>query len=276
MAANSVFQPVNESGWRAGFGNLLRKESGDWWSTRRWWSQALIWGAVINGSLLSVLLTVGQLSDAERAAQDMSGGTLGMGLLMFSIMAGMFLALGAVLAAQGEILDEKKLGTAAWILSKPVSREAFMLSKLIANAFNMLVVMVLLPCGLAYAVFALTGNVLPIGPFVGALGLIWLHLLFYLTLTLMLGTLSEGRGAVIGLPLLILFGFQMILPVLPALGTIMPWVLITGVPNVSGAGFVVDVLSGQALHTLTPIIATAAWCVVFIIVAVWRFKREEF
>ncbi len=57
MAANNVFQPVNESGWRAGFGNLLRKESGDWWSTRRWWSQALIWGAVINGSLLSVLLT---------------------------------------------------------------------------------------------------------------------------------------------------------------------------------------------------------------------------
>ncbi len=122
----------------------------------------------------------------------------------------------------------------------------------------------------------MTGNALPIGPFVGALGLIWLHLLFYLTLTLMLGTLSEGRGAVIGLPLLILFGFQMILPVLPALGTIMPWVLITGVPNVSGAGFVVDVLSGQALLTLTPIVATAAWCVVFTIVAVWRFKREEF
>ncbi len=44
MAANNVFEGVTESGWRARFGNLLRKESRDWWGTRRWWSQALIWG----------------------------------------------------------------------------------------------------------------------------------------------------------------------------------------------------------------------------------------
>ena len=24
----------------AGFGNQLRRESGSWWSTRRWWTQA--------------------------------------------------------------------------------------------------------------------------------------------------------------------------------------------------------------------------------------------
>jgi ABC-2 type transport system permease protein len=178
--------------------------------------------------------------------------------------------------AQGEIIDEEKLGTAAWILSKPVSRPAFILSKLFANAFNLLVVMVLLQGGLAYLIFAVMGQPLPIGPFVGALGLIFLHLLFYLTLTLMLGTLSEARGAVIGVPLLILFGFQMILPVLPAAGIIMPWALVTSVPGISGAGLVVDLLSGQALRTVTPIIGTALWCVIFTIVAVWRFNREEF
>ena len=38
MASATVLKPVKERGWRRGFTNLLRKENGEWWSTRRWWT----------------------------------------------------------------------------------------------------------------------------------------------------------------------------------------------------------------------------------------------
>jgi hypothetical protein len=33
---------------------------------------------------------------------------------------------------------------------------------------------------------------------------------------------------------------------------------------------------GQSLFTATPIVATAVWSIIFVAVALWRFKREEF
>ena len=56
MASTTVLQPVKERGWRRGFANLLRKENGEWWRTRRWWLQSLLWLLIING-ILAVGLT---------------------------------------------------------------------------------------------------------------------------------------------------------------------------------------------------------------------------
>ena len=55
MTSASVLQPVKESGWRRGFANLLRKENGEWWHTRRWWTQSLLWLLIINGILALAL-----------------------------------------------------------------------------------------------------------------------------------------------------------------------------------------------------------------------------
>ncbi len=274
MAANNAFQLVNESGWRAGLGNLLRKESRDWWGTRRWWMQALIWTLIVDGTLLSVLTTLRPASEMGAATNGQFEDLRSMGLMMYATMGGLFVALGGILSMQGEILDEKKLGTAAWILSKPVSRSAFVLAKLLANAASQWVLMIVVPGAGAYGLLTLNGYPLPIGLFVVAWGLIFLHLMFYLTLTLLLGTLSDGRGAVIGIPLLILLGFQFVLQVVPALGAVMPWALVTATPGITSAGLVVDLLKGQPLAT-TPLVMTAVWCVIFTVAAVWRFKREE-
>jgi hypothetical protein len=35
-------------------------------------------------------------------------------------------------------------------------------------------------------------------------------------------------------------------------------------------------MQGQPLTSVTPIIATATWIIIFVAVAVWRFGREEF
>lgn len=61
---------------------------------------------------------------------------------------------------------------------------------------------------MAYALLSVErGAALPLPPFVAALGLSALNLLFYLVLTLALGAIVRVRGVALGVPLaLIVFG----------------------------------------------------------------------
>ena len=64
--------------------------------------------------------------------------------------------------------------------------------------------MIVIPGVITFVLLAArTGSVPPVVPFAAGIALIGLYLLFYLTLTLMLGTFFEERGAVIGIPLLL-------------------------------------------------------------------------
>jgi ABC-2 type transport system permease protein len=176
---------------------------------------------------------------------------------------------------QDAIIDEKKSGTAAWVLSKPVSRPAFVLSKLIANSVSALLIMIVLQGILAYFLLTSVGGAFSIGNWIFGVLLLGLHLLFYLTLTLMLGTFFDGRGAVIGIPMAILFLYQFVLSLVPPLGQIMPWLLVYP-PGQTGGSLVQEALLGQPLTMPLPVIATAVWCVLFVAVAIWRFGKEEF
>jgi len=192
-------------------------------------------------------------------------------------MAGFSLSIAAISMAQDSILGEKHSGTAAWVLSKPLRRPAFVLAKLIAIGLGILVTGILLPGAVAYfqlTHFGLKG-LTPVG-FAGAMGLVALHMLFYLTLALMLATLFNGRGPVLGISLGILLSGLMILFFANTPGlllAILPWRLVMPL----GQGPLVGYLAlGAPLPTVTPIIATAVWCLLFTGVAIWRIRREEF
>jgi ABC-2 type transport system permease protein len=122
---------------------------------------------------------------------------------------------------------------------------------------------------------AKAGSPLPAVGFAVGVAMLALHLVFYVTLAVMLGTLFEQRGPVIGLPLALLLGAQFWQTALPFLNAIAPWTLILPVGETQMALAMVA-MQGQPLPTLVPIIATALWCVIFTGVAIWRFEREEF
>jgi len=48
-----------------------------------------------------------------------------------------------VVTIQGTIIGEKDQGTAAWMMSKPVSRTSFIMSKIVAHTFGFLITAVL-------------------------------------------------------------------------------------------------------------------------------------
>lgn len=106
-------------------------------------------------------------------------------------------------------------------------------------------------------------------------GIIFLSLLFYLTLTLMLSTISNGRGLVIGIPLLIVLASQFIGRMLPAwLLDFVPWNLTASFGDAQASALYAAI--GQPLPTWMPVITTAVWCLIFVGIATWRLHREEF
>jgi ABC-2 type transport system permease protein len=171
-----------------------------------------------------------------------------------------------------QVVGEKRNGTAAWVLSKPASRPAFIVAKLIPNALGVLVTMVAIPGAVAWVLVTLLGTGAEVLPFLAGLAVIWLALLFYLTLTLMLGTLFDHAGAVVGLALAVLFGQQLVLttPIAPFL----PWALTApvGQSPVSDAS---ALMLGQPIPAPGAMAVAAVGCIVFFAVAIRRFQRAE-
>ena len=111
---------------------------------------------------------------------------------------------------------------------------------------------------------------LAVMPFIAGVTLVALGQLFYLALTLMLGTFFSSRGPIAGIGIAFILTGLMLKGFIPFQVLIMtPWPL-------------PDVASGLALGTElpsvwpVPIIATGFWIVIMSAVALWRFEREEF
>ena len=267
MASVHGLQLVEERGWRQGLANLLRQENAQWWRTRRWWVQSLFWLALINGSL-GVLLWIAPILYPDTPV------ALAKKLELFTRALGWWPMFAVITITQGSIIAEKQSGTAAWILSGPVSRAAFILSKLIGNAIGFLVTVILLQGPIAYVQLSLSdANLLPVLPFVIALSIHSLYLLFYLTLTLMLGTFFDTREPVLGVALTIAVISLMDLG--RSLGSLVSWApLLTPemLPNLAATAIQGEVL---APDWLVSIMAMLVYAVSFVALAIWRFNREE-
>jgi ABC-2 type transport system permease protein len=263
MSGNSILIPVLERGWRGGFNNMLRGEFGKWWRSNLWWIQSLIWIGVINGILVGILWGEGT-------------GTIEEGATLYCVFTGLFPNIAIIIIMQDVVVGEKEMGTGAWILSKPVSRQAFILSKWIANSVGVLVTMLLIPGIVAYLMFYLRfGSWINSLDFLTAWGILLVDLLYYLTLTLMLGTFFRHRGPVIGIPLALAFGQQMIFGLLPALSYVLPWVL--AIP----AGFfdtsiAASFILGSKPVSMLPFYITLGSIIIFLPLSLWRFEKEDF
>lgn len=279
MSANPAFQLVSERGWRMGFANLLRKENRDWWRTRRWWINAIIWLLLINGIAYAILWSPvpdPSSPNPETAERILLPAEVAVpsALMNLVIIAGLFTPIGAVITMQGAVIDEKRSGTAAWIMSKPVSRTAFVITKLLANSVALLLLSIFVQWIVTYFLLTGRGGTFAPLPFTFGVVLLGLHLLFYIALTLMLGTFFNDRAPVIAIPIVILFAAQFLLNTFPVMMVISPWGLIF--PNGADLPVIVQVFAGTPLTSVVPIVATIVWTVVFTVVAVWRFQRDEF
>jgi ABC-2 type transport system permease protein len=255
-------QPVTATGWRRGLGNLLGKEFDAWFGTRRWLIQAAIWVLILNGITLATMS-----GEPDATADEQLATVLEVFLMILAMMGG----IGLVITVQSALVGEKQLGTAAWVMSKPASRHAFYIAKVIANAVGFGLTAMIIPAVL-FIIQATWISSLPlaVGPFLVGLSVIGLSMLFYLMLAMMLGAFFDSRGpvAAIGIGVLLLGYFvRGLLP--PAVLFLTPWL----VPDL-GLGLALELPLPD--NWFVPLVATAVWIALFTAVGLWRFNREEF
>ncbi|MFW9794328.1 MAG: hypothetical protein ACFFEE_08500 [Candidatus Thorarchaeota archaeon] len=247
MSSQSMFEPVTETGWRMGFNALMKKELKTWFGTNAWWQQTILW------SLILVMFGSATITDPDA------------GVLIFYFMAMIFPAIAIIIISQERILEEKRSGSAAWVLSKPVSRTAFIIAKLIPSALGFCLSMILIPGLLFYVVAILMGAMLQFGTFMLTLIPLMLWHIFLSWLTMCLATFFEKEGPVMAVP----FPFLFIGPTLaqnPTYGPYGPWGLLMSSINL---------INGEA-YPIYPVVITVVILLVLAIVAVIRFQRHEF
>jgi ABC-2 type transport system permease protein len=253
-SAPQELRPITTGGWRRGFVPMLGKELGQWWGTKQWLVQALTWLMLING-VAAVALLLDPSEDSLR---------------VFLPVTALVTAVGVIVTTQGAIVGEKQRGTAAWILSKPVTRTSFLLSKLGAYgiAFGVLALAVPWVVFLAEDRF-IAGNDVALVPMLSALGLLALHLLVYLALVIALGTVFDSRGPIAAIGIGVLLTGQFFGGMLPvAAVTVLPWIL----PELADA-----VAHGADLPASLPtaLIANGALIVAATATGLWRLSRQE-
>jgi ABC-2 type transport system permease protein len=276
MAANIAFERVNELNGLRGFANLLHKEQRAWWGTRRWWINALLWTGMLGGLTGIMVFVMPSLAEASGDPEVAAmGGVVAFGMelgrTVFFQMSCLALAIGMVVSSQDAILSEKHAGVTEWILSKPVQRRSYVLAKLAAALLDLPLLLIILPSAIAYLMLSLRGGTpYPLLPFLGGVGIVSVHTLFYLTLTLLLGTIFNSRGPILGITLGFLLGGSVLGGLVKPLLYITPWMLSKIVPMVVGSQpYPVEML-------WAPLVTSLVWSVIFVIVTLAKFEKIEF
>jgi hypothetical protein len=91
----------------------------------------------------------------------------------------------------------------------------------------------------------------------------------------MLSALSNLRGLAIGVPLFLILGFTLFVEIAPWMANFMPWNLTSAISPSQPAQAVSLVLGGP-IPTVMPLIATLIGSLIFTMVAMWWFQKEEF
>ncbi len=171
----------------------------------------------------------------------------------------------ALLLSMGLVSREKERGTAALVLSKPLPRSSFLLSKFLALGLAFALALLVAGLGGYYYTLVLfeATNILAWLVMNGALLLLFL---VYIAITLLFSTLlrSQAAAAGIGLAFVLLFS---VLSALPTLNKFIPDQLVSWSAS--------SVLGGSQINPLPPLISALALIAVSLLAACLVFKKQE-
>ena len=253
-----------------GLTGLLRGELSRWLG-RRGLVHFVLWSAFVQG-----LLVWNTLGDDTNPMRDWRGFDTLIHLWWI------FLPLAAIALSQNAIIEERHNDTAPWVLSKPVSRSAFVMAKILGDLIGLFVFAILLQGVAAYVWLPKVDPAqgLPfVRPefvrFVAVIGIETLILAFFIVLSVMLSTVFRRRGPVAAIGLVLwMVAWQ-------APGRVIKDFtfggLITG--ELEGAGFKAlteYLVFEQPLDPVSSVFGTAVLVVALTAAATLIFRREQF
>jgi ABC-2 type transport system permease protein len=167
----------------------------------------------------------------------------------------------------GAVATERDRGTAAFILSKSVSRGAFLTAKVIAIG-SVLALAVILAVIVAWIYTAILFEPMPVVGWAAMAALAWLGLAAWAALTFLGSTVTGSAAAAAGLGFLALLLLS-IVGAIPNVGPFTPSGLAApAIALATGA-------SVEAADIITPVLATTVLIAVALGAAAWSFRRQE-
>ena len=255
-----VIPRTNTKPWYAGMKNLLKREIYHERSRMYWIQQLFVWTLFTNGMVALILALPPDIIEGMGSMYVLSLAT------SYGILT-LLIAIFIPILLQGTIIDDKVSGTTAWILSKPVSKKAYLLSKLMASVLSIVVVSVVINDAMTYGVFSAFGYTLNISGYVMNLGLTSVVVVYFASLTIMLGTLTTSRGKVLAVAVVIGLGAQLIARYIPLILFIIPYSL-----PVIGIGLIIGT-SVAGLEVL--LLSACVQIIIFTVIALFVFDRTE-
>lgn len=246
-----------------GFKNLVDKENREWLSGWSWLAHGAVWLFLVAGTPLVVSFIRAQGGNPPQDVNEI-------GALLYFVMGSVATVIAVVAKTQSAIIGEKQMGTAAWVLSKPASRRAFLLAKLAIHLRWLLLLTLGVPAVVFYAIVpTMSGLPIAILPFVGGLGILALGMAFYLALSLFLGTVFNSRGPVAAIVFGFFAGGIMLSQYAAWLTAAFPWLFWESAYYLVAANREIPAIG------ISAIILTAVWTVVLVIASLWQFRRSE-
>jgi ABC-2 type transport system permease protein len=178
-----------------------------------------------------------------------------------------FGAFAAIVLAMGSVAAERDRGTAAFVLSKTVTRGGFLAAK-VAGLGLVLAICVGLAVVVGWIYTAILFEPLPVGGWIAFALLAWLGLAAWAAITFLASTVtgSTAAAAGIGFGVLILLS---ILAAIPNVGRFLP-VGLGGPATALAAGVAV-----AAEDVLVPVVSTVVLIAAVLAAAAWSFRRQE-
>jgi ABC-2 type transport system permease protein len=171
----------------------------------------------------------------------------------------------ALLLPMGMVAREKERGTAAFVLTKPVVRQAFLAAKLVA-LLALLLAGVALAAAATYFYTAILFAPIALGGFVACSLLVLLSLLVYAMLTLLGSTLTSSQLAAAGVGLAAWVAISLI-GVIPRAAQFTPAGLLEPASALARGA--------SPPHLVASVLANVALCAVVAALAWFSFRRQE-
>ena len=223
------------AGVLAGFNGLFRKELTEWRRARRTWIVLLVSAAFMTLSALNSWLQSVLPADVTEGApapifDPMTN--LGQGV------ASQIFVVAAIFAVMGLITAERESGTLAWTASKPVSRSAIWLSKLVASSAVLWVVAAIVPLVATVALVLAIYGPLPLVPLLIIAAGMGMATVLYIAVALAASTVVTSQAAVAGIAIGFMFLPQLMGLVVPSMElmpqSILMWSIATAMGESAG------------------------------------------
>jgi ABC-type transport system involved in multi-copper enzyme maturation permease subunit len=246
------------SGLLPGFGALVRRELKEWRRARRSWmvfifSALFLTLASLNNWLISVLP-----GDVTEGAEPPVLDPL---INLLSPVSTHVFVIAAIFAVIALITAERESGTLAWTASKPVSRSAIWMAKLVSASAVMWILAAVLPLAATVAVVVVLYGAVPVTTIVAvAIGMAMIIVL-YVAVALAASTVVTSQAAVAAITLAVLWFAPMLGAFLPD-PTIMPWAILD---------WSVRLGAGQPVGFIAPI----SWAVTVVALTAVSLRRME-